>query len=125
MFLASAMKTRQRLWNTTGKKIFDKTEKFRRCFKPLHTTNETSSETLAGRTGEANELRWRRNKEFHAGWEDTELTSNGRMLLQNTVTKSNEYRMLKALFVKSLGRKKFLINNMGNARSLSRAHHDF
>ena len=33
--------------------------------------------------------------------------------------------MLKALFFKSLGRKKFLNNSMDNTRSLSRSHHDF
>ena len=39
--------------------------------------------------------------------------------------KANEHRMLKDHFVKCLGHKKFLINNMDGTRSLSRAHHDF
>ena len=37
---------------------------------------------------------------------------------------SDDHHMLKYLFVNSLGRKKFLNNNMGN-ESLSRDHHDF
>ena len=51
--------------------------------------------------------------------------SNGHTLLQNIRPSSGEHFMLKALFVKSLGRKKFFNNNVGNARSLSRAHPDF
>ena len=45
--------------------------------------------------------------------------------MQNSRPASCEHRMLKALFVKSLDRKKFLNNNVGNARSLSRVYHNF
>ena len=82
-FLASTLKATQSLRNAIGDKIFDKTEKFKRCFKPLHTTNKTSSEMSAGGMKEANELRRRHNQELRIGWEDAELTRNGRMLLQN------------------------------------------
>ena len=50
------------LWSTTGKKIFDKVEKFRRFFKPLQIKNKMSSETLGGDIEEANELRWRHDQ---------------------------------------------------------------
>ena len=106
-------------------KILHKTEKFRRYFKPLQITNETTSKTLAGGVEEAKEWRRRHAQETCLGWEDAKLMNNGRVLLQTTLPSSDEHRMLKALFVKSLGRKKFLSNNVGNARSLSTVHHDF
>ena len=62
-FLASALETTKSLRNATGKKILDKVEKFRRCFKPLQKMNEMSSEMLAGGIEEANELRRRHNQE--------------------------------------------------------------
>ena len=82
-FLASALETIKSLRNAIGEKILDKTEKFRKCFKPLQVTNKTSSEMLAGGMEEANGLRRRRhNKELRAGWEDAELMNNGRRLLK-------------------------------------------
>ena len=113
------------LRNTTLERILDKTEKFRRCFKPLQITNETPRKTLAGVIEEANELRRRKNHEQYVRQEDAELMNNGWMLLQNSRSSSDEYHMLKVLFVKSLGRKKFLNNKMGNTRSFPRVHHDF
>ena len=77
--LASALETIKRLRNAIGEKILDKTEKFIRCFKPLHSMNKISSETLAGGMEEANELRQRHDQEMHAGWEDTKIMNNGRM----------------------------------------------
>ena len=52
---------------------------------------ETSSEILAGGMEDANELRRRHNQEPHVGWEDADLTNNGRMLLQNSRHASDEH----------------------------------
>ena len=83
-----------------------------------------SSETLAAEI-KANELRRRRDQEQCLRLEDTELTNNGRILLQNSRPSLDEHCMLKALFFESLGHKKILNNNIGNTRSLSMAHRDF
>ena len=87
--------------------------------------NEITIKTLAGRSEEAEELRRQHVQETCLRWDDAKLINNGRMLLQNDRPSSDEHCILKALFIKSLGRKKFLNNNMGNARSLSGTHHDF
>ena len=55
-FLRSTLETIKSLRNATGEKIHDKTEEFRRCFKPLQITNKITSKTLDGGIEEANEL---------------------------------------------------------------------
>ena len=70
-------------------------------------------------------MRWFCTQEQCLGWEETQIINNGRMLLHSTHTSSDEHRILKALLLKSLGRKKFLNNNFCNTRSLPRAHHYF
>ena len=80
---------------------------------------------LAGGIEEATELRRRCAQEQCLGWEDAKLMINGRTLLQNSCPSSDDHRALKSLFVKTLGRKKSLSDDVGNARSLSMDHHDF
>ena len=45
--------------------------------------------------------------------------------MHNTSPSLDENRILKAPLVKSLGQEKILNNEVGNARSLHRVHHDF
>ena len=89
-FLPSALEMIKSLRNATGEKILGKTEKFRRCFKPLQAMNEAINKVLAGGSEESEELRRWRTQEARLGWEDAELARNGHALLQITRPSSDE-----------------------------------
>ena len=74
--LPSALETIENFRNAIGEKVHAKTDKFRKCFKPLKIISEITSKTLTGEIEEANDLRRSYTQEQCLGREDFQIINN-------------------------------------------------